>query len=114
MSQQKSRLMRPENVYQIFYSLNLVSSCELQPQFPVLSWHEQNLWWSSAAVAHLLRGSNALLHSLGCMGAFPHREPLLSYFSDHPMWDGKMHSENTQISLFGTDNSTLRCCCVIG
>lgn len=45
-------------------------TCELQPQFPGLSWQEQHLMLSSAAVVHLLQGStccafiDAFLHTL--------------------------------------------------
>ncbi len=43
--------------------------CELQPQFPALSWQEWHPVWSSAAVAYLLQGlmccafRDALLHT---------------------------------------------------
>lgn len=45
-------------------------TCELQPQFPGLSWQEQHLMLSSAAVVHPLQGStccafiDAFLHTL--------------------------------------------------
>ncbi len=55
MSQQKSRLIRPGNVFPIFYCPILVSLCEYKPLFPVLSWQERHPVWSSAAVAHLFR-----------------------------------------------------------
>ncbi len=70
MSQQKSRLIRPGNVFPIFYCPILVSLCEYKPLFPVLSWQERHPGWSSAAVAHLLQGSkccafrDGILHTL--------------------------------------------------
>ncbi len=70
MLQQKSRLIRPGNVFTIFYCPVLVSLCELYPLFPVLIWQERHPVWSSAAGAHLLQGStccvfrDGILHNL--------------------------------------------------
>ncbi len=69
MSQQKSRLIRPGNVFPIYHPI-FVSLCELKPSLPVLSWQERHPLWSSAAVAHLLQGStccefrDGILHTL--------------------------------------------------
>lgn len=93
--QRKSRLIRPGNVFLIFYGPILVSLCKLYPQFPVLSWQDWHPAWSSAAVAHLLQDSasfvfrDGILHTLIVRGylnwillPFCHLKPVCPFFSD--------------------------------
>ncbi len=67
MLQQKSRLIRPDNVFSIFYCPILVSLCELYPPCPVLIWQERHPVWSSAAGAHLLQGSTCCVFRDGIL-----------------------------------------------
>ncbi len=67
MLQQKSRLIRPGNVFTIFYCPVLVSLCELYPPCPVLIWQERHPVWSSAAGAHLLQGSTCCVFRDGIL-----------------------------------------------
>ncbi len=54
MSQQKSRLIRPGDVFNLLLS-SFVSLCELYPPCAVLIWPERHPVWSSAAGAICFR-----------------------------------------------------------
>ncbi len=79
MLQQRSRLVRPGNVFTIFYCPVWVSLCELYPPCAVLIWPERHPVWSSAAGAHLLQGSTCCTFRDGILQTLVVTSGYLSY-----------------------------------
>ncbi len=71
------RLIRPGNVFSIFYCPVLVSLCELYPPCAVLIWQERHPAWSSAAGAHLLQGSMCCVFRDGILYSCVFRDGIL-------------------------------------
>ncbi|MEQ2300626.1 hypothetical protein AMECASPLE_027644 [Ameca splendens] len=81
MLQQKLRLIRPGNVFPVFYGPVLVNLCELQPQFPVLSCSCCIPCTSRFHVLCIQRCSSACL---GCNEWL--FELLLPFYQLEPVW----------------------------
>ncbi len=75
----RNQLIRPGNVFTIFYCQIMLILCELYPPCAVLIWPERHPVWSSAAGAHLLQGSMCCVFRDGILQILVVTSDYLSY-----------------------------------